>query len=85
VEGGKEKEHLSVFWLWTEEKFPGIRRVGVNRLNKDIPDSNPSWNLGVHWWKFYESARIKLVCKRLALLFASLLLQKAALLSPHRT
>jgi len=27
----------------------------VYRLNKEIPDTNPSWNLGVRWGKFYEN------------------------------
>jgi hypothetical protein len=77
VEGGKEKERLSVFCLWTEEKFPGIRRVDVKRLDLTVI------RLGIWAYIRKNLACIKLVCKRLALLLANLLLQQAVFLSPH--
>lgn len=43
----------------------------MNRLNKEIPDSNPSWNLGVNWGKFYESVgvpRTLFFCKQAIIL-----------------
>jgi len=61
-----------VFWLRTEKKLPGIWKVGVNRLNKEISDSNPSSNLSVHWGRFYESVEVPqalFFCKQAIILY----------------